>query len=153
MVENKYEIHTDLPSARGRRFESDERDLSPILITLFGSSWRIGRGWTCDITPHLFVTCSLWLCGRRFFRLGFRCTPKWTPVVSLLDHELLLLPVEEFKEYVVTPMRNWTSPDPTSILAFILLRKGHPRIRSRPKSPSMLRTTKSAKTKQFLIHT
>ena len=120
---------------------------------LFGSSWRIGRGWTCDITPHLFVTCSLWLCGRRFFRLGFRCTPKWTPVVILLDHELLLLPVEEFKEYVVAPMRNWTSPDPTSILAFILLRKGCPRMRSKPKSPSLLRMTKSARTKQFLIRT
>ena len=28
---------------------------------------------------------------------------EWTPVVRLLDHELLLLPVEEFKEYVVDP--------------------------------------------------
>ena len=27
----KYEISTDLPSARARRFESDERDLSPAL--------------------------------------------------------------------------------------------------------------------------
>ena len=35
--------------------------------------------------------------------MEFRCTPEWTPVVSLLDHELLLLPVEEFKEYVVDP--------------------------------------------------
>ena len=84
----------------------------------------------------------------------------------LLDHELLLLPVEEFKEYVVDPdakldfsrsdidpslhttqERNWTSPDLTSILAFTLLRKGHMRIRSRPNSPSMLRTTKSARVK------
>ena len=31
MVESKYEIHTDLPSARARRFESDERDLSPAM--------------------------------------------------------------------------------------------------------------------------
>ena len=52
-----------------------------------------------------------------------------------------------------TPMRNWTSPDLTSILAFTLFRNGRPRIRSNPKSPSMLRTTKSARTKQFRIHT
>ena len=29
----KYEISTDLPSARARCFESDERDLSPAVIT------------------------------------------------------------------------------------------------------------------------
>ena len=34
---------------------------------------------------------------------GFRCTPEWTPIVSLLDHKFLLLPIEEFKEYVVDP--------------------------------------------------
>ena len=33
MVESKYEICTDLPSTRARRFESDERDLSPAVIT------------------------------------------------------------------------------------------------------------------------
>ena len=33
MVESKYEIRTDLPSARARRLESDERDLSPTLVT------------------------------------------------------------------------------------------------------------------------
>ena len=33
IVESKYEIRTDLPSARARRFESDERDLSPAMIT------------------------------------------------------------------------------------------------------------------------
>ena len=33
MVENKYEICTDLPSARARRFESDEQDLSSALVT------------------------------------------------------------------------------------------------------------------------
>ena len=42
MVESKYEICTNLPSARARRFESDERDLSPAWLPLFGSSWRIG---------------------------------------------------------------------------------------------------------------
>ena len=34
MVENKYEIRIDLPSARARHFESDERDLSPALVTI-----------------------------------------------------------------------------------------------------------------------
>ena len=33
MVESKYEIRTDLPSARARHFESDERDLSPAMFT------------------------------------------------------------------------------------------------------------------------
>ena len=33
MVESEYEIRTDLPSARARRFESDERDLSPAVFT------------------------------------------------------------------------------------------------------------------------
>jgi len=31
MVKNKYEIRTNLPSGRARRFETDERDLSPAL--------------------------------------------------------------------------------------------------------------------------
>ena len=53
--------------------------------------------------PHLLGTSSSRAWGRRFFRLGFRCTSKWTPVVSPLDHELLFLVVEEFKEYVVDP--------------------------------------------------
>ena len=43
MVENKYEIHTDLPSARARRLESDERDLSPALIT---TVWLVLENWT-----------------------------------------------------------------------------------------------------------
>ena len=30
---SKYEIRTDLPSARARYFESDERDLSPAVFT------------------------------------------------------------------------------------------------------------------------
>ena len=34
LVKSKYEIRTNLPSARARRFESDERDLSPALITI-----------------------------------------------------------------------------------------------------------------------
>jgi len=33
MVESEYEIRTNLPSERARRFEFDERDLSPAVIT------------------------------------------------------------------------------------------------------------------------
>jgi len=33
MVESEYEIRIDLPLARARRFESDERDLSPTVFT------------------------------------------------------------------------------------------------------------------------
>ena len=33
MVKSKYEIRTNAPSARARRFESNERDLSPAVIT------------------------------------------------------------------------------------------------------------------------
>ena len=38
MVGIKYEIRTDLPSARACRFDSDKRDLSPAWLPLFGSS-------------------------------------------------------------------------------------------------------------------
>ena len=38
MVDSEYEMRTDLPSARARRFESDERDLSPVLLPLLSSS-------------------------------------------------------------------------------------------------------------------
>ena len=34
MVESEYEIRTNLPSARARHFESDERDLSPVVFTI-----------------------------------------------------------------------------------------------------------------------
>jgi len=43
MVESKYEIRTDLPSARARRFESGERDLSPTVIT---TARLILENWT-----------------------------------------------------------------------------------------------------------
>ena len=39
--EFKYEISTDLPSSRARRFESDERDLSPALT--YHCSARLGE--------------------------------------------------------------------------------------------------------------
>ena len=43
MVESKYEIRTDLPSARARHFESNERDLSPAVIT---NAQLVLENWT-----------------------------------------------------------------------------------------------------------
>ena len=49
-VENKYGIRTDLPSARARRFESDERDLSPAVIT---TARIVLENWTrTSLRPH-----------------------------------------------------------------------------------------------------
>ena len=42
MMEGDYEIRTDLPSTRARRFESDERDLSPAVIT---TAWLVLENW------------------------------------------------------------------------------------------------------------
>ena len=39
----KYEISTDLPLARARHFESDERDLSPAVIT---TAQLVLENWT-----------------------------------------------------------------------------------------------------------
>ena len=43
MVESKYEIRIDLPSARARRFEFDEWDLSPAVFT---TARLILENWT-----------------------------------------------------------------------------------------------------------
>ena len=57
MVKSKYEIRTDLPSARARRFESDERDLSPAVFTI---ARLVLENWTRTslrpyATPSLYV--------------------------------------------------------------------------------------------------
>ena len=57
MVKSKYEIRTDLPSARARRLESDERDLSPAVITtarLVLENWT-RMSWRPYTTPSLHV--------------------------------------------------------------------------------------------------
>ena len=73
--------------------------------------------------------------------------------MSLLDHELLLLPVEEFKEYVVDPDAELDFSRSDIDPSLHTIQEGASEIRSRPKSPSMLRTTKSARTKQFRTRT
>ena len=50
-------------------------------------------------------------------------------------------------------MRNRISPVPTSIVALTSFGKGRPRMSYTPKSPSMSRTMKSARMKEFLTHT
>ena len=57
MVENKYEIRTDLPSARARRFKADARNLSSALFTIVQ---LILENWTRTslrpyATPSLIV--------------------------------------------------------------------------------------------------
>ena len=57
MMEGEYEIRTDLPSARARRLESDERDLSPAVIT---TARLVLENWTRTslrpyATPSLIV--------------------------------------------------------------------------------------------------
>ena len=55
----KYEISTDLPSARARRFESDERDLSPDLT--YHLSSRLGEVNEDDLSTlrHTFLDLLL----------------------------------------------------------------------------------------------
>ena len=58
MVKSKYEIRTNAPSARARRFESNERDLSPAVITtvrLVLENWtRMGLRPYATISLHVF---------------------------------------------------------------------------------------------------
>ena len=57
MVESKYEIHTDLPSARARRFESDERDLSPAVFT---AARLVLENWTrMSLRPYTTASSNV----------------------------------------------------------------------------------------------
>ena len=57
---SKYEIRTDLPSARARRFESDEQDLSPALVTTVR---LVLENWTrTNLRPYATPSwLSLWI--------------------------------------------------------------------------------------------
>ena len=59
MMEGEYEIRTNLPSARARRFESDERDLS--LALTYHYSARPGEvdKDELSILRHTFFNCLL----------------------------------------------------------------------------------------------
>ena len=56
MMEGEYKIRTDLPSARAHRLESDERDLSPAVIT---TARLVLENWTrTSLRPY--ATSSLY---------------------------------------------------------------------------------------------
>ena len=55
---SKYEIRTDLPSARARRFESDEQDLSPAVIT---TAQLVLENWTrMSLRPYATPSLIVW---------------------------------------------------------------------------------------------
>ena len=61
MMENKYEICTDLPLARARHFESDERYLSPALVTTYHCLAHPGELDEDELATlrHTFFACLL----------------------------------------------------------------------------------------------
>ena len=76
MVESKYEIRTDLPSARARRFESDERDLSPALFTTVR---LILENWTMtNFQPYatLSLTVFFWIMWSEVLQAGVLVNPR-----------------------------------------------------------------------------
>jgi hypothetical protein len=63
MMEGEHEIRTDLPSARARRLESDEWDLSPAVIT---TARLVLENWT-RMSLQPYATPSLHV----FFLIGW----------------------------------------------------------------------------------
>ena len=98
---SKYEINTNLPLARARRFMSDVHDFSPPYLPFVGSSWRTGRGRTLDLPPHFLCFLLSSRCGGSVFWLGFWCTPECLPFTVLLDHEALLFPFLKPEKHVI----------------------------------------------------
>ena len=78
----KYEINTDLPSARARRFESNERDLSPAVITIVR---LVLDNWT-RMSLRPYATFSLhvfsWIVWSLVLMVGILVHPR----VSALRH-------------------------------------------------------------------
>ena len=70
-------------------------------LPLFSSSWRIGRGRTRDLTPHLLCMSSLLSCGHRSLWLGFWCIPKCLPFIILWVQDALLFLLLESEEHVL----------------------------------------------------
>ena len=98
---SKYEIITNLPLARARRFKSDVHDFSPPYLPFVGSSQRTGRGRTLDLLPHLLFLLLSFRCGGSLFWLGFWCTPECFPFTVLLDHEAPLFPFLKLEKHVL----------------------------------------------------
>ena len=73
-------------------------------LPLFGSSWRIGQGQTCDLTPHL-LGCLCGSCGHRILirrrRFGFfLCAwpgfdvDHWALFLLGLEREFFFFPID-----------------------------------------------------------
>ena len=98
----KYEISTYLPSARARRFESDERDLSPALT--FHCSARPG-----EVDEDELSTLSHTFFDRLFLDRVVVGSSGWgsgepqsaCPSLSLLYHEVLLFSLLELEKHVL----------------------------------------------------
>ena len=132
----KYEISTDLPLAKARRFEFDERDLSPALT--YHCSARPGEVDEDELST---------LCHTFFDRLLLDCgvvgSSGWgsgepqsiCPSLSCCIMKCCSSLCLNLKNMSSFPTRKWISPLPTSILALADLMKGRPRTRSTPRSP------------------
>ena len=145
----KYEISTDLPSARARRFESGERDLSPAFT--YHCSARPGEVDEDELST---------LCHTFFDRLllvrvvagssgwGSSEPQSACPSLSCWIRKRCSSLCLNLKNMLSFPTRKRISPLPTSILALMALRNGQPRMSSTPRSPSISITTKLARTKE-----
>ena len=72
----KYEISTDLPSARAHRFESDKWDLSPALLTIVR---LILENWTMtNFQPYatLSLTVFFWIMWSEVLQAGVLVNPR-----------------------------------------------------------------------------
>ena len=99
--ESKYEMNTNLPSARAHRLKSDVHDFSPSFLPFVGLSWRTGRGRTLNLPPHLIFLLLSFRCGGSLFWLGFWCTLECLPFTVLLDHEALLFLLLEPEKHIL----------------------------------------------------
>ena len=132
----KYEIRTDLPSARARRFESDERDLSPALTY----HWSAHPGELDE--AELLTLRHTFLDRLLLFRVvvgtsgcGSGEPQSACPSLScriMKRYSSLCLNLKNMSSF---PTWKQISPIPMSILALADLRKGRPSTRSTPRSP------------------
>ena len=150
----KYEISTNLPSARAGRFESNERDLSPTLTYHWSSHPGEVDEDKLSTLRHTFIDRLLLdrvVVGSSGWGSGEpqSACPSLSCCIRKRCSSLCL----NLKNMLSFPTRKRISPLPTSILALAALRNGRPRMSSIPRSPSMSITTKSIRTKESRTRT
>ena len=152
--EFKYEISTDLPSARARHFESDEWDLSPALTYHYSAHPREVDEDELSTLCHTFFNRLLLdrvVLGSSGWGSGEPQSACPSLSCCIMKHfSSLCLNLKNMSSF---PMQKRISPLPTSILALADHRKGRPSTRSTPRSPSISITTKSAMMKESHIRT